>query len=386
MERVVYAGIWAKTYNGSDGGGIEVLCCKEGQWKRLQKVETGKSVSFLTADKERRLLFAVCETNYHGKNEPGGEIRVYWIEKSGMLKQADVCNSFGGFPIAIHLEREWAVVLNHGSNLGKICVTYREDNGEIQSAFISDEANLALFQREKDGRLGKLLDRYIFRGQGDIRGFQDSPSPHSLYASYKEPLFYVPERGTDIISVLRAENGGKSGLAPTGIKKENQMEPAKGTGPRNGVEKGGFHYILSEIEPLIIVFKEEKGKYKRIQEISTVPEEAKTGMDKESFDYPHPAGICVHPLGKYLYTITRKVDAVTVFEILPGSGELKYRTIFKLAGKNPRQISCRGDNLEIVCMDSGSILRVQLDRGIPVFQKEIISGIPRIAVLHYGIE
>ena len=105
MEKVVYAGIWAKTYNGSDGGGIEVLCCKEGQWKRLQKVETGKSVSFLTADKERRLLFAVCETNYHGKNEPGGEIRVYWIEKSGMLKQADVCNSFGGFPIAIHLER-----------------------------------------------------------------------------------------------------------------------------------------------------------------------------------------------------------------------------------------------------------------------------------------
>lgn len=37
MEKVVYAGIWAKTYNGSDGGGIEVLCCKEGSGSASKK-------------------------------------------------------------------------------------------------------------------------------------------------------------------------------------------------------------------------------------------------------------------------------------------------------------------------------------------------------------
>lgn len=372
-------GTWAETYNADSGGQLLLYRYEEGRTALLQTIDIGKSISTLAYDKKHGLLFAACETNYHGENIPGGELRVYRTEKAGTLTLSGIYNSYGGFPVGIALTEKYIVVLNHGSSLAKVCLTYRNEDGRIVTEFASDEANLCLFGRTETGGIGELLDRYVFRGRGKLPVFQENPAPHDLYYAPEKNLFYVPMRGTDETRVFRI-NGKEERIAPVGT-----LEHRAQTGPRNVVrtvrgEGAGYVYVVAEIEPLITVFREDCAGWKKVQELSAV-EERPENIPKISFDYPHPSGITLGDEKKKLYTITRTPGVMTVFNILP-DGTLEKKRELPLEGENPRQMVLWRDRLFIVCMDSRNILEIKLDEeGNPMQVSPVIQQVDRIACM-----
>ncbi len=341
-------GTWAETYNGESGGELRVYRYEAGKAALLQAVDVGKSVSMFTCDRERGLLFAACETNYHDKNMPGGELRVYQTGKEGTLTLSGTYNSYGGFPVGIALTKKYIVVLNHGSSLAKVCLTYRNEDGKFVTEFVSDEANLCLFARTQDGSVGTLLDRYVFRGTDETR------------------VFSIQEEAKK--------------LEPAGI-----LENRSQTGPRNAVctvgkEGVGYVYVVGEIEPLVTVFREDDDGWTKIQELRTV-EKLPEKVPVTSFEYPHPSGILLHEEKKKLYTITRKANVLTIFT-MASDGTLIREREFTLGGENPRQMVLAKDVLFVVCMDSRNILEMKLDEdGNPVQVHPIIQQADRIAYM-----
>lgn len=376
MKRVVYIGTWATSYNGTQGGMVYVMECNQDKWDCLQRIDIGKSVSTLSLDAERQMLFVVCETNYHASGDPGGEIIAFRVDpENGTLAQRKNMNSCGAFPIALEYTERMALVLNHGSNLGKVCETYWDDEGNLKTRFASDEANLCLFWRNPDGTLGKASDCYHFYGTGGLPVFQDSPAPHALYYDRQRNIYFVPERGNDRVSMYRIEEAeGK-------IQKVGDFYADRETGPRNIALKGRFCYVLAEIEPVVAVYREFGGSFEKVQTVRTVPEDFCTDQDRLSFQYPHPSGIAVHPSGRYLYTLTRTLDCLTVFVIAADDGKLAPKCFYPLIGKNPRQIICEEDYLIVICLDSENVVEIALDGcGIPENQRIVAEGIPRAAV------
>ena len=379
MKEYMVIGTWAETYNGESGGELRVYRYEAGKAALLQAVDVGKSVSMFTCDRERGLLFAACETNYHDKNMPGGELRVYQTGKEGTLTLSGTYNSYGGFPVGIAQTKKYIVVLNHGSSLAKVCLTYRNEDGKFVTEFVSDEANLCLFARTQDGSVGTLLDRYVFRGRGTLPVFQESPAPHDLYYVPEKKLFYVPMRGTDETRVFSIQEEAKK-LEPAGI-----LENRSQTGPRNAVctvgkEGVGYVYVVGEIEPLVTVFREDDDGWTKIQELRTV-EKLPEKVPVTSFEYPHPSGILLHEEKKKLYTITRKANVLTIFT-MASDGTLIREREFTLGGENPRQMVLAKDVLFVVCMDSRNILEMKLDEdGNPVQVHPIIQQADRIAYM-----
>lgn len=381
MQDIIAAGTWTKHYNADHGGKLVLYQCQEKQFRALQEIDIGKSVSILTCDRKNELLFAVCETNYHLENEAGGEIQVYHIEKNAILTFVECVNSYGGFPVGIIILERYIVVLNHGSNLAKICHTRKNEDGQIITEFVSDEANLCLFEREETGKIGKLLDCYIFHGSGKLPVFQESPAPHDLYYSTTTKLLYVPMRGSDMTKVFRIDTEKDQIVL---VESLNQRE---GTGPRNvwsmPLERNSrseFIYVVSEIEPVITVFEKWDESWKKLQEISII-ESLPEDILCSSFEYPHPSGIIGEISKKKIYTINRKPDLLSVFDIQV-DGTLKKAMDYPLSGKNPRQMIFRKNKMLIICMDTENIIEVWLDQdGNPIRSKELISGIERIACM-----
>lgn len=382
MKKYMVVGTWAESYNADSGGRLFLYRYEEKEAALIQTIDVGKSVSMLAYDKEYGLLFAACETNYHDENNPGGELRVYRIEKeqsAGALTLLGTYNSYGGFPVGIVLTKKYIVVLNHGSSLAKVCLTYRNEEGRIVTEFASDEANLCLFKRTENGSIGDLLDRYVFRGEGTLPVFQESPAPHDLYFDLGRKLLYVPMRGTDETRVFCID-GEEERIGFVGI-----LENPAQTGPRNvvctaGQVGTGYVYVVAEIEPIITVFRKDGRGWTKIQELPAVDERPEN-IPNTSFDYPHPSGILLHEEKKKLYVITRKPDVMTVFNIL-ADGTLKKERELPLEGANPRQMVLWKDTMFIVCMDSENILEMKLDEdGNPEQVHPIIQQVERIAYM-----
>ncbi len=374
-------GTWAESYNASQGGKLLLYQYEKERTSLCQTIDTGKSISMLACDKEKRLLFAACETNYHEENTPGGELQVYRIEKNHTLTLLERCNSYGGFPVGIVLTERYAVVLNHGSNLSKVCVTYCNEKGRLVTEFASDEASLCMFRRTDTGSIGELKDHIVFRGRGTLPVFQDSPAPHDLYYAQEKKLIYIPMRGNDETRIYRISDE-KEQFIPVGILKHRPM-----TGPRNVLsvhfsdqEEQEYVYVVSEIEPLITVFRENSDGWSKLQELMVV--DGRPGdIPCTSFDYPHPSGILLNYNKRKLYTITRRPDVLTIFKVLE-NGLLEKEQEFPLAGNNPRQLALWRDKLFVVCMDTQNVLEIILDgQGYPIQTRQIIQGVERIAYM-----
>lgn len=363
-------GTWAEKYNGTDGGKLYLL--DGNSLELVSEIETGKSVSSVAWDPRKRLLFVTCETNYHGRADAGGEIQVYQIDKEAKGVLVKRCSSFGGFPIGVILMEQYVLVLNHGSNLSKVCITYRDENGELVADLVSDEAGLCLFERGTDGLPGRVADQHVFRGCGILPMFQESTAPHELYGLAEGGLIFVPLRGKDQTEIFRIDEAAGC-IVMCGI-----MKQAQGTGPRNVLYYDEYCYVLSEIEPVITVFGKDGVL---LQEIRTVPENFVTDCKSTSFEYPHPSGIAAHGAKKRLYTVTRTLDILTVFAI-GTDGRLWQIKVISIPGRNPRQILIEKDKMYLICMDTENLLSCMLDEdGMPGDFTEAVGGLERIAVM-----
>lgn len=412
MRRVL--GTWAECYDGT-GGKLLFVEEKEGEYTVSEEVKTGGSVSFIARDTEKALLFALLEVREFG-GDAGGMICQYDCSE-GKPVLIKTSNSYGAYPIDMILTERYAVVLNHGSTKNWILRTERTAQGGFRTYREYDEASLVLFGRKEDGTIGDILDIYKFSGHGALPFFQESASPHSLFSHVQnvssesevsvesveerctdctagseesllcpireETEIYVPERGTDQVSVFLIDEGvGR-------LKKVGILKSEKGYGPRNVVVSGDgrYVYVMHEIAPVIAVYRWEKAedgklRFEKIQEIGTVSAEKNDRVQYEttSFQAPHPVDMKMAEDGKLLICLTRSVDCLSVFAV-GGDGRLAMRQCEKLKGVNPRQLETEGNGLLIVSLDSGTVERWDIKDGKAVWNHYLISGIPRLAVM-----
>ncbi len=386
MTHQIITGGWGENYNGTTGGSICVFQKNGEEYRLRQRIITGKSVSTLSLDAERKLLFVACETSFHGGHEPGGEIQVYAQKEDGTFCFINCFSSFGGFPIAVDLLKNRILVLNHGGNGEKIASTYVDKDGNYVTEWMGDEANLVLFERTGEGLPGKVLDIFRFHGHRRIPFFQETPSPHDLYRMPSGD-YLVPVRGTDETKMFRL-NCKKDALEMILC-----LEGLSGTGPRNAYVYGQYIYVLSEIEPVITVYRfmdhtvqtgrcsSENLVYEKLQEIGTLEAGQVPLCEHSSLEYAHPSGILIDGNYKKAYAITRSVDMLTVFD-LAESGLLTGKKVIPLCGRNPRQVILKNGSLYILCQDTENIWQILLDQeGCPVGQREVIKGQKRLAVM-----
>lgn len=389
----LYIGTWTEEYDTNGSAGIEVYRQENNRWNRIQTICTGYSVSKIQADIENMLLYVCLETRNYSMDTAGGQVLWYKIDKTtGALAFGGKANSCGAYPIDLILEEGYALVLNHGSTTGRICDTDWSADGTVQACYRYDTASLVLFERCLDGSIGKAKDFYLFRGNGPVSFFQDSPSPHSLYRLPEENHYLVPERGTDQISFF-AVNRTEMKIQP----QKAVWAPAS-VGPRNVVmsDKGNTLFVIGEIEPELLHYEKKENYWCLAGELFTVPQEDIKGCreNRESFAYPHPVDLRMSSDGRFLYTLTRYSNILGVFRIdeeeisdLPKSDklcdDLYSARYYRLSGKHPRQMILHKHTMLILFHDTENIITLQLDpvTGYPKEEKMMISDIKNLAVM-----
>ena len=368
-RKFIYTGNWAQTYNEPGEAAVCVYEYKEaqGEWERIQRVPVEYSISGLWVDTEKYMLYACLEISRFHREEPGG--RVLWFridQETGTLMPAGQINSFGAFPLDLKLSEHYALVLNHGSNRTPVCGVFVDRDGSIRTGEVFDAATLVLFERDDRGNLTRPRDFYPFTGAGEIPFFQDTVSPHSLCCGMERTEYLVPERGTDQVSIFRIDEENWK------IRRRGEIRIPKGYGPRNAVAVNGLSscYVIGEITPKVLACTGDSP----VQEWPTVPEK-ELGHYREA--------VAVSPDHRFLYTLTRSADVLTICSLDPETGKMGIPHYHRLAGANPRQMLLENRDLYIVFQDTETIERIRMNprTGIPVQEKTIIRDIPRLAVM-----
>lgn len=368
MDRF-YIGTWK---NASDPARLLVIPQK-GDRPR-QTVDLPGNISFLKLEKGR--LYVLLNGDPEVRSGCGGVLHIYCLQPDGTLRLLQKSSTYGAEPIELSLQDTTVAIVNHGSTTNRVCRTRRLPDGTLEPVWVYDEATLVLLERLPDGTAGKLLDRYEFTGHGAVPFFQESAAPHSIFYSKENGLLLVPERGSDRTTLFSFENGR--------LIRKGALPEQQGYGPRNAVmTRDGQHvYVVDEIQPSISHYRAPFGA--AIQRISTVSTQAASfcSRNPRSFAAPHPVALWLSGDERFLYTLTRSTETLSVFRRSQATGELHMLQEWKLAGTNPRQALVDGNRLYIVLMDSRSLSKLTLSEATGEVLKEetLLDGINAIAV------
>jgi 6-phosphogluconolactonase len=120
-------------------------------------------------------------------------------------------------------------------------------------------------------------------------------------------------------------------------------------------------YLIEELSGIVQVYAYNKGKLLPVQTIASVLKD--TSADKGSAD------IHLSPDGKFLYTSNRGItNNISIFEVHPSSGKLKFIGVQDAGGVTPRNFSID---------PSGKFLLVanQKTGNVVIFKRDINTGL-----------
>jgi 6-phosphogluconolactonase len=247
--------------------------------------------SFLAIHPKRTHLFCVCEAGSKGK--PGGGVRSYTLNpKTGELKLINEESSVGGGPCHIVCDKAGKNVLvaNYGGG------------------------SAAVLPIDKDGKLGEATGFVQHKGSSVDKGRQQGPHAHSVNLDAANKFAVVADLGLDKVLVYKfdSETGKITANDPPSVS----MAP--GSGPRHFAfhPNGKFAYVNNEMLSTLtaMTYDAEKGEFKVLNTLSTLPAEHKGNSTAETV---------VHPNGKFVYTSNRGHNSIAIFEINEKTGEIK---------------------------------------------------------------
>ncbi|HIR13100.1 MAG TPA: beta-propeller fold lactonase family protein [Candidatus Choladousia intestinavium] len=305
--KYAYIGTWKNVKSKLPG---KVLVFKEapnGKMKKIQEVILEESVSKIRVDQKKGLLFASLEAREGRDGSCGGEICIFQIEDDGTLNQCQKLPSLGAYPIDFSMTDDFLAIVNHGSTTGRICRTRQSSDGKPEVYWEYDEASLVLYERTKEGRPERFLDRYKFTGSGKIPFFQESAAPHSISYIPETGLFLVPCRGTDETVLFRAERQK--------LVKQGVLKAKTGQGPRNAAaaKNGRDIYIVGEIEALVSRYTFPETEPVQTESVVTEESAAACSDNPCSFEAPHPSDLQISRDEKWIYVLTRSTESLSVF-------------------------------------------------------------------------
>ena len=312
---IIYVGIYGKGVHAFryDGAGPS--------FEPLGLVGELTNPSWVTTDPQHRYLYAASEIE--GDNE--GYVGAFEIDrKTGKLEILNKVSSSGVAPchVAIDDTARFLAVANYMSG------------------------SVAGFQLERDGRIGVQTALAAEKGSSVNPKRQASPHAHQVVFSANDRLLYVPDLGTDKISIysVSVDDGTLTSHDPAFISAK------PGMGPRHLAFSPDrrFAYLLSELKSYVTVYAgdEDGGTFREIQEISSLP--------GDPSDRDGAAEILVHPSGKFVYASNRGPGTVAVYKRDLREGTLQLVQTAKVQGTFPRGVEFDPEGTLLVVGDQKS--------------------------------
>ena len=334
--KIMYVGTYTEKEDFVDGKatGIYVyeLNTNTGRLTYVSSSPHTVNPSYLAADKENQILYAVNETGSNDK--PGGSISAFKLMAGG--RQMDFINtvsSQGNSPCYVSMDKtkKWVLCANYGS--GTVTVLPVKDSGS----------------------LGEATMVHQHTGKGP-RPQQDSPHAHFILQNPSNSLIYSCDLGADTIYIYKLDTvSGK--LVPTG----HNYATAKGAGPRHMAFHPSINlaYEVNELNGTIEVLKVDSvtGALRRIQVISTLD----PGMNTEA----SCADIHLTPSGKFLYASNRgMINNLAIFQVDQQTGKLTLIGHQPVKGKTPRNfiIDPTGKFLLVANQDTGNVVTFRINQ------------------------
>jgi 6-phosphogluconolactonase len=334
--KIMYVGTYTQKEDFVEGKGTGIyvyeLNTNTGKLTYISSSPHTVNPSYLVADKENQLLYAVNETG--SKDKPGGSVSAFKLLAGG--RQMDFINtvsSEGNYPCYISLDktRKWVICANYGS--GTVAVLPAGDSGSLGTA--------------------AMVHQHVGKGPSPR---QDAAHAHFILQNPSNSLIYSCDLGTDTIYIYKLDNAtGK--LSPAG----HNYATKPGAGPR----QMAFHpsldmaYEVNELNGTIEVMKVDSlnGALSRIQIISTLDPGVKTDASC--------ADIHLTPSGKFLYASNRgEVNNLAIYQVDQQTGKLTLIGHQSVKGKTPRNfvIDPTGKFLLVANQDSGNVVTFRINQ------------------------
>ncbi len=261
--------------------------------------------SWLVADPERRLLYAVNEVrDYRGAES--GAVSAFSYDEGGGLRLLSQRDSMGADPchLALGPGGNYLLVSNYGGG------------------------SLASFPVESNGELGSFQSFVRHGGSSVDPVRQKAPHVHSITLDRRGELAYVADLGTDEMVMYPVDRNGQ---VTTASRKSVRVKP--GAGPRHfcfdSVDR--FGYLINELDNTIVSFERTAaGRLVELETVSTLPD--------DFTDASYCADIHLSPDCRFLYGSNRGHDSVAVFELGPG-GQMRCIQHQPTGGMHPRNIA-----------------------------------------------
>lgn len=346
MSSYVYIGNWCLPSQISDEPKGIGLCRYMAESGALEYIKTVCPEVFVGAaffDKKRSVLYVTDErANLPGMRQGGGgQILAFAADPdSGELCELSRCPSYGANPSYLVTDGgDYLLVANHGTR-SNVTVTETDENGEIHIKTLFDESSIVLFPLEENGAVGKPCD--IFRLSGEGPGvFQLGPHAHCIEKSPLGNLYAVCDKGGDQLFMFTLDYLRRKIVLCEG----SPVHRSPGSAPRYCV----FHprlpylYINKEYKTVVSVFKyDSDGQLEHINTVDSLPDDITPPVGASQ------SGICISNDGKYLYTLMRQVNAISVFEISETDGSLNMIQCMKNACDGPRHCAVSADGKYLV--------------------------------------
>jgi len=260
--------------------------------------------SFIAIHPNGKFLYSVAEI---GK---GGVLSFAIDAKSGKLTKLNEQLAGGNGPCFINVDRSGKNVLiaNYGS-------------GSVNVFPIGD-----------DGKLKESTGFVQHQGKSINPGNQEGPHAHSINLSKDNRFAIAADLGIDKLLVYKFD-ADKGTLTPNDPP---SYSTAPGAGPRHFAwhPTAPLAFVINEINSTLssLSFDAEKGVFKTLKTVSTLPSDYK-GRHNST------AEVVVHPNGKFVYGSNRGHDSIAAFKLDEKSGDLALIGYATEGIKEPRNFN-----------------------------------------------
>ena len=296
------------TTGGSVSKGIytSVFDDEAGKLSPPQLAVEAVNPTFLAIHPSGQWLFAVNEVS-EGEGRGNGAVSAFRILEDGHLTLINQQPSLGGAPCHCNVDATGKYLLIANYVGGNVVVYPIGDDGSLQPASCEIQ------------HVGSSVDKQR----------QEAAHAHSINLSADNRFAYAADLGIDRIQIYRFDAG--RGVLTASTPSSASVE--SGGGPRHFAihPNGRFAYANNELSAVVTVFHRdvEYGGLTRVQDLSTLPEEA-TGIRKST------AECLVHPTGRFVYVSNRGHDSIAIYSVNQQDGKLTLVAITNTGGREPR--------------------------------------------------
>ncbi len=350
----VYISSW-KEHGGALGLGLYEFDRKTGALSFKKMIDTEESFNCSYINQKKNLMY-VCNEVVHFQGEPtnSGRIFVYRLNpESGEAKEIYRKTTFCPNPAWVTEDDSscYMLVAHHSSPSGVARLVEKGAEG-YEPVCIYNEADVQMYELDEYGIPRRLLDnkKHVKNEQTGL-----CSHPHCAVISPSGNLVAVCDKGDGYLYLYKIDKAAKR------LELLNRvLTDVIGASPRYSI----FH----PTEPLLFVNHEKaiNGKLN----VSVFRYDETGGLERTCVadalpdGYVIPEGIhheqqgfCMHPSGKYLYTLMNGPNSVGVFCVDEKEGRITRIQNVAVEGVRPRglSISPEGEFLLTGCLVSGDI-------------------------------